>query len=168
MKNKEILEVRRALLRMALPRRRKVSVAKVRPWALRAAQKKAYRKANADRIRIYKKAQRVKNADKIRAYLTLWRKANPKAGVAYKARCRARRLAAPGVGVTARDWRLVLDESLGICAYCNERTDLTMDHIEPLARGGLHDPSNIAGACIHCNSSKSDIPLVLWLARNAA
>jgi len=78
---------------------------------------------------------------------------------------RARKVNAPGSGVNATDIRSVMDESLGICAYCNERKPLTVDHIEPLARGGAHDPSNLAAACSSCNSSKKTKPLIVWLAK---
>lgn len=76
----------------------------------------------------------------------------------------ARKSLAPGRGVTPAEWQQVLAESLGICAYCNECKPLTMDHIEPLVRGGAHDIDNICAACLSCNSSKNDTPLLLWLA----
>lgn len=81
----------------------------------------------------------------------------------------ARQHAAPGCGVSAKDWRLSLADALGLCAYCNEHPPkLTMDHIEPLSRGGAHDPANIVAACDRCNKSKNDLPLVVWMAKRRA
>jgi 5-methylcytosine-specific restriction endonuclease McrA len=80
----------------------------------------------------------------------------------------ARLEGAPGRGVSEQGWADVLHASLGICAYCNERRRLTMEHIEPLSRGGAHDIDNIAAACDSCNKSKMDKPLIAWLAYKLA
>lgn len=67
--------------------------------------------------------------------------------------------------VSGSVWARVKTDSLGLCAYCNKRKPLTLDHIEPIARGGTNDPDNLAAICKSCNSSKNDTPLVIWLAR---
>lgn len=107
------------------------------------------------------------NRERVVAYVLAWQKRNRPAVNAGAARHNARKRNAPGRGVSAAQWRDCLAGSLGICAYCNEGKPLTMDHIEPTVSGGSHDVSNIAAACLSCNSSKSDTPLLLWLARRA-
>lgn len=77
-------------------------------------------------------------------------------------------LQSPGRGVDAVQWKEVAESYCGLCAYCNSRGKITMDHIEPLKTGGAHDIENIAPACRYCNPSKSDTPLLVWLARRAA
>ncbi len=45
----------------------------------------------------------------------------------------------------------------GNCHYCEERfaaSDLTMDHIVPIARGGKSNRGNIVPACRTCNTQK--------------
>jgi 5-methylcytosine-specific restriction protein A len=45
----------------------------------------------------------------------------------------------------------------GLCHYCSERfqpTQLTMDHKQPIARGGVTSKSNVVTACKACNSQK--------------
>ncbi|OFZ18153.1 MAG: HNH endonuclease [Bdellovibrionales bacterium GWB1_55_8] len=45
----------------------------------------------------------------------------------------------------------------GICHYCERKfppKELTMDHVVPLARGGLSTPGNIVPACSECNRDK--------------
>ena len=45
----------------------------------------------------------------------------------------------------------------GICHYCGKkypRTQITMDHIVPLARGGASTKGNIVPACPSCNRDK--------------
>ena len=121
---------------------------------------KAHNKRNAEWV--------AANPDKHRASCTKWRKANLTKAAAAATRRRALKLGAPGNGVTAEQWEKVLADSLGLCAYCNERRVLTMDHIEPLSKGGAHDASNIAAACNPCNVSKSNHKLLVWLALRAA
>ena len=53
-------------------------------------------------------------------------------------------------------WWLTL-VNRGICHYCEKKfptSELTMDHIVPLARGGSSTPGNIVPACKTCNRDK--------------
>lgn len=52
---------------------------------------------------------------------------------------------------------------MGICAYCNADAELTMDHIEPLAKGGEHNTENVVAACGSCNAAKGSTTLLLFL-----
>jgi hypothetical protein len=48
------------------------------------------------------------------------------------------------------------------CVYCGRtpmESPLHVDHVEPIARGGTSDPSNLVTACASCNLGKSDVPL---------
>lgn len=40
------------------------------------------------------------------------------------------------------------------CGQTNQQTELTIDHIIPLARGGSHDLSNLQTLCRSCNAKK--------------
>jgi 5-methylcytosine-specific restriction endonuclease McrA len=53
-------------------------------------------------------------------------------------------------------WNALLDKFDSRCAYCRKAGKMTLDHIHPIARGGLHDPSNIVPACETCNYTKRD------------
>ncbi|MEK5426963.1 HNH endonuclease [Cytobacillus sp. FSL R7-0680] len=47
----------------------------------------------------------------------------------------------------------------GVCAYCEgkfEQSQLSMDHIIPLSKGGANTQSNIVVACQSCNKRKHD------------
>ena len=48
------------------------------------------------------------------------------------------------------------------CAYCSAPSK-HIDHIIPLSRGGLHDISNVIGACAECNQSKGDRLILEWV-----
>ena len=62
-------------------------------------------------------------------------------------------------------WRTKLNQ--GVCHYCANKvlpTQLTMDHIVPVARGGKSQPGNVVPACKPCNASKKlDTPVDLLL-----
>ena len=49
------------------------------------------------------------------------------------------------------------------CIYCGSKEKLTLDHVVPLAGGGIHSEDNLVIACLSCNSSKCDKPLMDWL-----
>lgn len=97
---------------------------------------------NADRIRENKRRYRAENRDKIRALNN-----------ARKARLR-------GVEVndlTAKQWTEIKALFKQRCAYCHCKPRvLTMDHVQPLSKGGHHTAANIVPACQSCNSRKND------------
>lgn len=52
-------------------------------------------------------------------------------------------------------WRNKLNQ--GVCYYCGQKfapEELTMDHLVPLARGGLSVKTNLVTACKACNNNK--------------
>jgi|SRR5215207_5254709 len=57
--------------------------------------------------------------------------------------------------VKVAEWRTILADYDGLCAYCLTASGDTMDHVVPLSRGGIHHISNIVPACSSCNKHKS-------------
>lgn len=51
----------------------------------------------------------------------------------------------------------------GYCAYCGEHGLLTLEHIIPIAKGGLDIIENLELVCIKCNRSKNDRDLAVYL-----
>lgn len=48
------------------------------------------------------------------------------------------------------------------CRFCGQRfeaRELTIDHLIPIARGGLDEPTNYVTCCESCNQRKADMPL---------
>lgn len=43
-----------------------------------------------------------------------------------------------------------------VCVYCGAKTNLTIDHVTPIAKGGRHTWENMVTACMHCNQTKRD------------
>lgn len=44
------------------------------------------------------------------------------------------------------------------CAGCGATSDLTVDHVVPIARGGTPTPENLQVLCRSCNSAKGARP----------
>lgn len=137
---------------------------------------KKCRRARAAALREGKKAVAI-------AYARQWRKDNPGYWRVRKARDpekwntlalisnekhKAVRKQAPGAGVTREEWAAIKEEYGHRCAYCAQKTKLTMDHVQPVSKGGAHDTDNVVPACKWCNSSKWDRPILTWLAARVA
>jgi len=69
---------------------------------------------------------------------------------------RARLAGAPG-NWTNEQFEEVCNQLDWCCYYCGEQANwFTVDHMQPLSRGGSNDISNIVPACKYCNFSKCD------------
>lgn len=64
--------------------------------------------------------------------------------------------------MTAEEWESKKRSYRGTCAYCAGPGPVEMDHIEPLSKGGRHNPDNVVPACRSCNKSKGDKTLDEW------
>jgi 5-methylcytosine-specific restriction protein A len=52
-------------------------------------------------------------------------------------------------------WKNIIAQ--GVCHYCQGKfppAEISMDHVVPLARGGMSTKGNIVPACKQCNQSK--------------
>jgi 5-methylcytosine-specific restriction endonuclease McrA len=52
--------------------------------------------------------------------------------------------------------REVLRRDTHSCQYCGSKKHLTLDHVMPRSKGGLHTWDNVVTACERCNSRKGD------------
>ena len=55
--------------------------------------------------------------------------------------------------------------SSGVCYYCGNRfkpSELTMDHLVPLTRGGKSVQGNLVPACKECNNKKKYLLPMEW------
>jgi 5-methylcytosine-specific restriction endonuclease McrA len=53
----------------------------------------------------------------------------------------------------------------GVCFYCGRRvgsSNLTMDHVVPLVRGGRSTKNNLAPVCKECNNRKKYLLPMEW------
>ena len=53
----------------------------------------------------------------------------------------------------------------GVCYFCRRKfqpAELTMDHLQPLARGGTSSKGNLVPACKECNNKKKNLLPLEW------
>jgi 5-methylcytosine-specific restriction endonuclease McrA len=142
-KNREaILARRRSRPRVRKPNTEKDLAAKRRHYALNrdkvTAQQRVYYAANREIIR-----------ERVRLYYS---KNKEKALICI--RCRKARLRANGK-FTRRDIDHLMAKQKKKCAVCFKRlTEYHVDHVQPVARGGRNDPSNLQLLCPGCNRRK--------------
>lgn len=73
-----------------------------------------------------------------------------------------RRRAAVSYRYTQRDIDRLLARHRGLCAYCGENEATEIDHVVPIARGGVDGISNLLPSCQSCNRAKTDKLLSEW------
>lgn len=57
--------------------------------------------------------------------------------------------------IQVRDQREAVFEFWGRkCLACGSGSQLEMDHVQPISKGGKHDPANFQPLCMPCNRSK--------------
>ena len=64
---------------------------------------------------------------------------------------------------TERSWKVptvtrreILRRDKHTCQYCGSTKHLTIDHVQPVSKGGKHTWNNVITACERCNSRKGD------------
>lgn len=66
-------------------------------------------------------------------------------------------------GLSGETKRIVLARAGQVCTYCGDTAGpFDYDHILPVVKGGLDDPSNLTLACASCNRSKGGKTLAEW------
>jgi 5-methylcytosine-specific restriction endonuclease McrA len=127
-------------------------------------QAREWRRKNREKVRAWKRAYRARHPEtsrlqhrkdlvRTRVLTQAWRIEHPEQARIHRARRRAR-IASVLATLTAAEWEAILEAAGHACIYCGTATNLTMDHLTPLARGGNHTAENVAPACGPCNSSK--------------
>jgi HNH endonuclease len=56
----------------------------------------------------------------------------------------------------------------GLCHYCGDDSNLSLDHLIPQFRNGEHSANNLVEACRSCNSSKGSLDFLEWMAKKGA
>lgn len=121
------------------------------------AKKKAYAarvyEENKDEINASTNAWNRANPESMRKSRKRYNKTHPEARKAEKHRRRTR-IAGNGGSYTADEWQALVEHCGGFCQCCGEETELTVDHIIPVVKGGTSNIDNLQPLCLPCNSSK--------------
>lgn len=123
-------------------------------------QRRANPEANAKAWRTWRES----NPERFREATNAWARAHPEVGLASVHRRRARILGGGGPGVSAEEWRQVVDYFNGACAYCLKPCSRPeRDHMLPIVAGGRDSPDNVVPACQKCNRTKGRKDLLQYL-----
>jgi hypothetical protein len=141
-----------------------------KPWV---GSKEWLRTASAEKIEEYRTKCKAKwraryesnpLAERMRA--RQYKHANPEA-VARHGSTRQSRVAIQSDGSLTADIVRQLFDAACSCPYCLcelDDADKSLDHIEPVSRGGVHGVSNVVICCLGCNLKKQAKPIDVWLA----
>ncbi|TKT03430.1 HNH endonuclease [Streptomyces lasalocidi] len=137
--------------------------------AKKAAQDKAYREANPDKVKECKK--RWNESERKKEYQREWQRANADRRKAYDTKylvenraavLERQRLIQHTRRSTYREgdmpngsWSALL-RVYEKCLKCGATEDLQLDHVLPLAKGGRHELANAQVLCGDCNNRKND------------
>jgi 5-methylcytosine-specific restriction endonuclease McrA len=121
---------------------------------------RAWARNNPEKVAASDARKRERNREKLRAYIKEWRLKNPERhrllSRSKSATRRARKLLASG-RYTRKDILDLQVKQRGRCACCKKKLgkDFHVDHVEPLARGGSNDKTNLQLLCPTCNLKKA-------------
>ena len=101
-----------------------------------------------------------KNAEHDRNKTKEWRNNNPEKTRLQNLRYRTSK-AKNGVYKISKKYLLNLYSSS--CYVCGSKSDIEVDHIIPISRGGTHSEGNLQPLCRSCNASKGAKTMSEWL-----
>jgi 5-methylcytosine-specific restriction endonuclease McrA len=118
---------------------------------------KEWAAANHERVAANGRRWLKENRERARAY---WRKYSktPHGRLRHRIQESKRRALMRGVECTFKpaQWDVIV-KAWGRCAYCGATgCKLTIDHVIPISKGGVHAAHNVVPACKPCNDSKKD------------
>ena len=133
--------------------------------------KRQYRETNKEKINKKKKKYYEENKQKIKESIRVYRHSN-RGLLKVKHERRRDRLKAQNNQTITPDFITSLFEKAKSCPYCGKTMldgsgnmeDLkSLDHLIPIAKGGLHAQHNVTVCCHSCNSSKNSKSFPEWL-----
>lgn len=116
-----------------------------------------YRKNNAEKLRKRRLRYYAENKEKAYAQTKEWARKNRDKVRAIKHTYKIKRRAKEKDGVSSAELAKWVAEQKKKCYWCGVvcKDDYHIDHYMPLARGGLHELSNLVIACPSCNMRKN-------------
>lgn len=117
---------------------------------------RAYYEDNKERVAVRGRAYREANRERITVTSKVWKSANRDKLLVYYSDYKARKTGASGTFAEEDIVRMRIEQG-NCCYYCCVSFDIepeTVDHKQPLSRGGSNWPENLCLACGPCNFSK--------------
>lgn len=127
-----------------------------------ATVKKIYQSKNKDKVSEYGKKYYHEHKERIAAYKKKYKAENRDYFILAKQKRRALEKILPAT-LTTEQWEQIKLHFENSCCYCGAtRVVITLDHFQPLSRGGELSAQNALPACKFCNSSKHDKLFESW------
>lgn len=124
-----------------------------------------YAKENSEKKNSQNRARYLSGAS-MRQYQRKYRKTNPAKVRSFRQKRRAYKKQAPiGCIKVIAAWDIEVRSKPRNCYWCQQEisgSDIELDHVIPLARGGAHEIGNLCVSCKTCNSRKQHRPLAVW------
>ena len=121
--------------------------------------RKNYEVSHREYFREKSRKRRAANPEKMAASYAEWYKKNPESRVKRRHEYRARKYS-NGVFVVSK--KEIVKLRSGACFYCGSRTNIQIDHVIPVSRGGRHSVGNLVSACSQCNQRKNQKFITEW------
>ncbi len=121
---------------------------------------KLWKQKNPD----YMKNHYAENKEIYHNNMRKWRMENRNRAAGYSRAYRARKAEVKN-DLTEEEWFGIINHFGNSCAYCGNNTDITLDHVIPISKGGDHSKNNVVPACMSCNASKQARDVEEWYSK---
>lgn len=111
-----------------------------------------YRERNKARIQAWRRQVWAARGDELREKNRRYSKSRPMENKARVHRRRAKKCGAGG-SYTSAEWAALCQHFGNVCLSCGS-SELTVDHVIPLTKGGRNDVANLQPLCQSCNRRK--------------
>jgi len=125
----------------------------VKEQAIRDEEKRQYYEEHKEEIEAKKKVDREIQDQKTKDNNSRWQKEHPEKNRLKSLAYLARKNGAEG-SYSLEDWKYLCNKFDNRCLSCGKKIALTVDHIQPLSKGGSNYNRNIQPLCQSCNSKK--------------
>ena len=125
----------------------------------RRAQGRKWRDENPQKVREAQRKYRESHPEVYREATKKYYLANPEVKRALERKRKARKHDNSIFYISTKELKRLY---AGPCSYCGSSGEMTLDHVVPISRGGVHGVSNLVPACNPCNSSKGQKVLIEW------
>jgi 5-methylcytosine-specific restriction endonuclease McrA len=122
-------------------------------------QSSKWRREQPEKVRESQRKYRESHPEIYREATKKYYKANPEVKRSLERRRKARKHDNATFKITTRDLKKLY---AGPCSYCGSFESMTLDHVIPISKGGVHGVGNLVPACGPCNFSKGQKLLIEW------
>ena len=121
-----------------------------------AARNRQWALDNPNRVNELHRKSRRKNPESYLEITRRYRASHPGFAEYHSRKRRALKRGAEGE-ITRIEWLLICAIHGNVCACCGLKKKLTLDHVIPLSKGGMHSTGNAQPLCRSCNSKKGTL-----------